>query len=205
MTSHPLTKMKPLVFSSCIQGITDDVSVTGRFDYLDGFIFEGRMSATAAVLAPVTDGVGFTGEIRYDMGKEGGVEVDGLVWPSSLSQASNSKCSSYWVRGIAATLSPMYLRFIILYRLLSRSSLAVNLSLHPQRSSTIDASKPTPHTNEFMPKPVMPRMVRPASSSQCRKPNKMVLSSTRQNGRGSTKPEFPRALELLNRSVKTTQ
>ncbi|MEC8050341.1 MAG: outer membrane beta-barrel protein [Myxococcota bacterium] len=61
------------------QGITDDVSVTGRFDYLDGFIFEGRMSATAAVLAPVTDGVGFTGEIRYDMGKEGGVEVDGLA------------------------------------------------------------------------------------------------------------------------------
>lgn len=61
------------------QGITDDVSVTGRFDYLDGFIFEGRMSATAAVLAPVTDGVGFTGEVRYDMGKEGGVEVDGLA------------------------------------------------------------------------------------------------------------------------------
>ena len=61
------------------QGVTDDISVTARFDYLDGGVFEGRMSATAAVLAPVTDGVGFTGEVRYDMGKEGGVEMDGMV------------------------------------------------------------------------------------------------------------------------------
>ena len=53
------------------QGITDDVSVTARYDYLDGDKFEGRMSATAAVLAPVTDGVAFTGEVRYDMGKGG--------------------------------------------------------------------------------------------------------------------------------------